>query len=508
MHLLDQILAQAEAAPGNPAARDASRDLTFSELLGEVSSLAAGLTSLGVRRQDRVALHLPNSVDFLVASLGCNWVGGVFVPLADADPPARLKTIVDNCDPTLVIVSEESDRAPADYSGRPTRTVSSLLAGDALVPARDLRPRDTAYFVYTSGTTGAPKGVMVSNGAFFHAVREAAQALGLGPETRALCVSPFHFDGSFGTLFATPFAGGSLVIARRESLLLPRMFFAAVEGEEINHTAFSPSYLRRILASPHVSRLADTKLRTLALGGEECIADDLRRLWDDVPTIRVFNRYGPTETVIAVTTYEVKPSDLKPGCRVPIGHPHPGVIFRIIGEDGKLVEGPGQPGELYIGGQQLMSGYWKDARLTSELLRDDVVAGERLYRSGDLVCRDESGAYVYLDRTDRVVKRSGVRISLAEMAAALRKLDGVVAADCATFVRAGQLQIAAFVVSTGPLDARDVRHAARDHLPVTMLPDVIEIVDSLPLTSSGKVDELGLLTRAGLIELEPSPAAI
>jgi acyl-coenzyme A synthetase/AMP-(fatty) acid ligase len=155
-----------------------------------------------------------------------------------------------------------------------------------------------------------------------------------------------------------------------------------------------------------------------------------------------------------------------------------------------------------------MSGYWKDARLTSELLRDDVVAGERLYRSGDLVCRDESGAYVYLDRTDRVVKRSGVRISLAEMAAALRKLDGVVAADCATFVRAGQLQIAAFVVSTGPLDARDVRHAARDHLPVTMLPDVIEIVDSLPLTSSGKVDELGLLTRAGLIELEPSPAAI
>lgn len=505
MDVLDLIVAQAEGAPSRPAAKDATRDLTFSDLLGEVRSLAAGLTRFGVERQDRVALHLPNSVDFLVASLGCNWMGAVFVPLAAIDPPARLKTIVDGCDPSLVIVAEDNDVAPSDYSGRSTRTVSSLLARDEVVPIHSVRPGDDAYFVYTSGTTGSPKGVMVGSDAFLHAVREIVQALKLGPHTRALCVSPFHFDGSFGTLFPTPAAGGSLVILRRESLLLPRMFFGAVEREEINHTSFSPSYLRRILASPQLSRLAGTKLRTLGLGGEECIADDLRRLWDAVPLIRVFNRYGPTETVIEVTTSEVKPSEAKPGSRIPIGHPHLGVTFHLVGEDGTLVDGPGRSGELYIGGAQLMSGYWKDPDLTAQVLRDDVVAGETLYRSGDLVCQDDSGAYVYLDRVDRVVKRSGVRISLAEVATVLRGIEGVVEAGCASFVRDGQLQIAAFVVSTGSLDATEIRHAARDHLPVTMLPDVIEMVYSLPLTSSGKIDEQELLMRAGLIETGASP---
>jgi amino acid adenylation domain-containing protein len=505
--VLDLIVDQAEGAPGRPAAKDATRDLTFSDLLREVHRVAAGLTRSGVERQDRVALHLPNSVDFLVAALACNWIGAVFVPLAATDPPTRLKTILDNCDPRVVIVAEESDPGPGDYSGRRTRTVSSLLARIDRVPLRSAQAGDDAYCIYTSGTTGIPKGVMVGSDGFLHAVRATATALGLGPHTRALCVSPFHFDGSFGTLFPTPAFGGSLVIMRRESLLLPRMFFAAVEREAINHTSFSPSYLRRILTSPHLSRLADTKLQTLGIGGEECIADDLCRLWDAVPSIRVFNRYGPTEAIIEVTVFEVKPSDTKPGSRVPIGHPNPGVTFRLVAEDGHLVEDPGQSGELYIGGAQLMSGYWNDAVLTAQVLRDDVVAGERLYRTGDLVYRDDSGAYVYLDRADRVVKRSGVRISLAEMASALRRLDGVVAADCASFARDGLLQIAAFVVSTRAIDAADLRRAARDHLPDTMLPDVIEMVGSLPLTSSGKLDERELLLDAGLIEPGPTREA-
>jgi len=495
--VLDLIVSQAEAAPHRPAAKDPSRDLNFSELLREIGGVAAGLTRLGVRHQDRVALHLPNSVDFLVASLACNWIGAIFVPLAAVDPPARLRTIVDDCDPALVIVPEAIEQA-ADQYGRPTSTVSALLAPGEEAPSRRRQAGDDAYIIYTSGTTGAPKGVTVPADAFSHAVQATALALELGPHTRALCVSPFHFDGSFGTLFSTPAVGGSLVILRRESLLLPRMFLAAVEREEINHTSFSPSYLRRILTSPQLSRLRETPLRTLGLGGEECIAGDLRRLWDAVPAVRVFNLYGPTETVIQVTIFEVKPSDLRPGARVPIGHPNPGVIFRLLGADGQLIEGTGQSGELYVGGAQLMSGYWNDPGLTAKVIREDVVEGERLYRTGDLVSRDDSGAYVYQDRIDRVVKRGGVRISLAEMAAALRRVDGVVQVDCLPYVREGQLQIAAFVVTTGPSDAVDLRRAARDHLPVTMLPDVIEVVESLPLASSGKVDERELLRQAGL----------
>jgi amino acid adenylation domain-containing protein len=504
--VLDLIAARAEAAPLHPAAKDLERDLSYTELIADIRRIAAGLERLGVKRHARVALHLPNSVDFLVAALACNWIGAIFVPLAATDPPARLKTIIDDCDPSLVIVDDEAAQVAEHLSGRLTATMSSLRAEGGNPPTHSTLAGDDAYIIYTSGTTGSPKGVLVGAAAFCQAVRETARALELGQQTRALCVSPFHFDGSFGTLFSTPIVGGSLVIRRRESLLLPRMFLDAVEREQINHTSFSPSYLRRLLSSPQLSRLAATNLRTLGLGGEECVAGDLRRLWEAVPGLRVFNLYGPTETVIQVTIFEVKPSHVSSeSSRVPIGYPNAGVIFRLIGSDGEVIEGSGRTGELYVGGPQLMSRYWNDDELTNRVIRDDVVAGERLYRTGDLVCRDESGAYVYVDRTDRVVKRSGVRISLAEMASALRRIDGVVEADCAPFVRDGQLQIAAFVVSTGSRDVVELRHSAQDHLPVTMLPDVIEIVDSLPVTPAGKLDERALLSGAGLTATGTSP---
>ena len=168
-------------------------------------------------------------------------------------------------------------------------------------------PERVAYAIYTSGTTGTPKGVLIGNAAFSAAVTAAVDALGLDQATRTLCVSPFHFDGSFGTLFPTLFAGGSVVIRPREALLFPRTFFNAVANEDITYTGFSPSYLRLLLASPQMGKLAGTTLEVVALGGEACSAADVEALWAAAPGLRVFNRYGPTETTIAVTHVELTP---------------------------------------------------------------------------------------------------------------------------------------------------------------------------------------------------------
>jgi len=511
MDVLELILDQARAQPHRPAVKDPTRDLSFAALEEEVAKLAGGLWRVGVRPEDRVALHLPNSVDFLVAALACMWIGALFVPLASSDPVSRLRSIVEDCDPCVVLTSESAlagqDAASYSYPGRPSASVATLAATGFEPPPRASEENRSAYCIYTSGTTGHPKGVLIRHEAFTCAVLAAVRLMGFSAETRALCVSPFHFDGSFGTLFPTPAAGGSLVIPNRESLLFPRVFCRTVFEEAITHTSFSPSYLRLLLSSRELSSLSATRLGTLGLGGEAVSVADLESLWSLVPGLRVFNRYGPMEATIAVTTFEVTPEVLSRGALVPVGQPHAGVVFRLVDADGNLVERPGEVGELYIGGTQLMAGYWRDPDLTAETVRTDVVPGERLFRTRDLMYRDDWGEYVYLDRTDRVVNRKAVRISLAEIANTLRSLPEVSAAVCLPFEQTGQVAIAAFVTCAAPMSALELRREALTHLPSTMLPDVFKIVDAIPMSSAGKVDERALLIGAGLAEMEGNVAA-
>ena len=489
--ILGSVLDHAVATPARPAAKDDQRDLTFGQLRDAAGALAAGLTARGVGPGDRIALQLPNSVDFLVSALACLWVGAIFVPLAATDPPVRVAGVVDDCDPALVLAS------PAiEHSHSRAIDVAEVTGSPTVAP---IDPADRpAYAIYTSGTTGTPKGVVIGRRAFATAVWSWNNMAGLDRDTRALCVSPFHFDGAFATLFPPLAAGGSLVIPPRESLLFPRYFLRAVARERITLTGSSPSYIRLVLPSPQLKSLADTQLRILPLGGEACAASDVARLWDAAPQLRVFNRYGPTETTIAVSHFEITRDSVARGGAIPIGKPHPGSTFYLMDGQGQVIDEPDQTGELYIGGAQLMSGYWGAPALTAQVLRNDIVSGQTLYRTGDLVRRDSDGNYVYVDRADRVVKRHAVRISLVELGQVLAALPGVTAATCVTFDNDGGLGIAAFVASAAISSPEQLRRAATDRLPATMLPDTIHVVDALPMTSSNKVDERKLLADAGL----------
>jgi acyl-coenzyme A synthetase/AMP-(fatty) acid ligase len=235
----------------------------------------------------------------------------------------------------------------------------------------------------------------------------------------------------------------------------------------------------------------------MALGGEAPSTADIRAVWAASPGLRVVNRYGPTETTIAVAHLELTPELLDAGL-VPIGHPHPGSSFHLVDEHGRLVDRPRVVGELYIGGPQLMAGYLNDPARSAAVLRTDVVDGTTVYRTGDLVFRDDRGNYVYVGRSDRVIKRHGVRMSLVEVTEALGGIDGVASAACTTFDLEGDLGVVAFVVPDGELTPVAVRRAASERLPETMLPDQFVLVANLPLTPSSKVDERRLLKEAGL----------
>src|SRR5271166_4513270 len=494
--VLAAVLDHADRAPDRPAVKDLDRALTRGELRAAAGRVAAGLLQKGVEPGDRVALLIGNSVDFVVAALGCLWAGVTFVPLAITDPDLRRAQIVADCRPAQVITAGSDQTAP---SGLPVGTawtsLSALSAADGRTPPPVTGP--ISYVIYTSGTTGIPKGVQISPEAFFTAVEACADAVGLTADDRGLCVSPVHFDGSFSAIFPPLVRGVPLVIPDREALLFPRRFFSIVVSEGITATSFSPSYLRLLRSSGRLARLADTPLRVMALGGEAPSTADIRAVWAASPGLRVVNRYGPTEATIAVAHLELTPELLDAGL-VPIGHPHPGSSFHLVDEHGRLVDRPGVVGELYIGGLQLMAGYLNDPALSAAVLRTDVVEGTTLYRTGNRVFRDDRGNYVYVGRSDRVIKRHGVRMSLIEVTEALGGMDGVASAACTTFDLEGDLGVVAFVVPDGELTPVAVRQAASKRLPETMLPDQFVLVANLPLTSSSKVDERRLLKEAGL----------
>jgi D-alanine--poly(phosphoribitol) ligase subunit 1 len=501
--VLAAVLEHADRAPDRPAVKDLDRALTRAELRAAAGRVAAGLVQKGVEPGDRVALLIGNSVDFVVAALGCLWAGATFVPLAVTDPDIRRAQIVADCRPAQVIIAGADHTAPSGLpAGTAWTTLSALSVADGPTPTPVTGP--VAYIIYTSGTTGVPKGVQIPPAAFISAAESCADAMEYTADDRALCVSPVHFDGSFSAIFPPLVRGVPLVIPDRDALLFPRRFFSIVTNEGITATSFSPSYLRLLRSSGRLAQLADTPLRVMALGGEAPSTADIRAVWAANPELRVVNRYGPTETTIAIAHLELTPELLDAGL-VPIGQPHPGSSFHLIDEYGMQVDRPGTVGELYIGGPQLMAGYLDDPARSAAVLRTDVIEGTALYRTGDLVFRDDLGNYVYVGRSDRVIKRHGVRMSLVEVTEALGGIDGVASAACTTFDLEGDLGVVAFVVPDREITPLAVRQAASQRLPATMLPDHFILVADLPLTSSSKVDERRLLTDAGLSPPSKAP---
>ena len=501
MDALDLMLRHSALRPDSLAIKDELGSCSYAELSSRVRVVAEGLASVGVEPGDRVALWLPNSAALLITALGCLWLGAPFVPLSPDDPLPRLARAVADCDPAVIVWSDDGKRRIASdaFGGRRMVDAVPLLeSGEGRVPPQQRDPERDAYIIYTSGTSGMPKGVRTPEAAFRMAITTAADLLELDATSRALCFSPFHFDGSYGTVFPTLVAGGAIVIPARDQMLYVKPFFTALLEEGITHTGFTPSYLRLLLSSPSATSMPRTSLRTVGLGGEVCDARDVASLWDLHPTVRVFNRYGPTETTIQVTTYEVSRKDVASGV-VPIGWPHAGVRFFIIAGDGSEVLAPDEVGELYIGGDQLMRGYWGDKELTSEVLRNDVVKGTTVYRTGDLAYRDRQGRYVYMGRTDSVVKRNGVRVSLQEIDRVLREVDGVSGAVCLPVDESGRLAIAAFVEAGPDITVPQLLEAMQQQLPLGMVPDEVHVWPTFPVNSSGKLDRHRLVAEAGRI---------
>ncbi|GHH56952.1 amino acid adenylation domain-containing protein [Streptomyces candidus] len=486
--ILRLIRAHAAARPAAVALRTPDDTVTYRQLWSCAEQAAQALATRGVRRGDTVAVRMPAGPEAVVAMLATWLAGAAFVPVDTRTPAERLAHILDHSRAVVVLDKEtELLEVPAER----TTTTSPADPADGSTPLDD----PGAYVVYTSGSTGAPKGVLVGHRALAGHVTASVDLFALGPHSTVLQFASLGFDVAQEEIWPTLVAGGTLAFHGADST--PDTAQLAAFAAELGVTVLQlPTAYWRMLCVEldGADGPSFAGVRTVVVGGENATTADARahRRTPLAHTVLV-NGYGPTETVITATALVLSPGDDVPGTAgLPIGKPVGDRVARVLDEDHRPVA-HGEPGELWIGGALLATGYLYDAARTRERFVPDPYAadpGARMYRTGDMVVRREDGGIEFLGRVDNQVKVRGHRIELDEVDRHLLDTPGITSATAFTLDDgAGGNVLAAAVArnASGP-DPRAVREHLRRRVPAYLVPGRIAVLDRLPLTTSGKTD--------------------
>jgi L-proline---[L-prolyl-carrier protein] ligase len=514
----DLLSASAARFPDRPAVVDGDRTATYAELEAQASRLGHVLAECGVSHGDRVGLFLDKSLEAVIGIFAILKLGATYVPLDPAAPPARLATIAANADLRCLITGSEKEELWPQLreEGAPVETLIALNATDGQVEAPDgVRlltasaleahldsppegvPRsdsDLAYILYTSGSTGVPKGVMLSHLNALAFVDWAAEEFEVSERDRLSSHAPLHFDLSVFDLFAAARAGAAVVLVPGELSLFPVQLGRWIRDAEITVWYSVPSILTLLVLRGKLTETKLPELRTILFAGEVFPTKYLHELMQLIPHARFANLFGPTETNVN-TWYEVPRWSGEPPAAIPIGKPVTGDEIFAVKEDGTLAA-PGDVGEMYVRGPTVMQGYWGDAERTAATLFKNWGEGSspyNTYKTGDLAYLDENGDWVFLGRRDSQIKSRGYRIELGDIEAALHQHPSVV--ECAAVAIPDDVvtnRIKAFLVARDQVEQEELVNFVCERLPRYMAPELFEFRDELPRSSTGKVDRRAL----------------
>ncbi|MEU9386558.1 amino acid adenylation domain-containing protein, partial [Streptomyces sp. NPDC048279] len=491
--LPDAIAAQTARTPGATAVVFADTTLSYAELDARAEALARRLRARGAGPEQFVAVAVPRSAELMVALLGVLKAGAAYLPV-DLDYPAdRIAYMLsDSGARTVVTTARDAVRLP-DPDGLDILYAEGGEEGADLPDAPrgvPLTPDHPAYLIYTSGSTGRPKGVVVTHRAIGNRLAWMQGAYRLGADDRVLQKTPASFDVSVWEFFWALHEGAAVVLAAPDGHRDPAYLARLIRAENVTTAHFVPSMLEAFLASEEVT--ADPawagSLRRVLSSGEGLPGQAAAR-WHELTGVPLHNLYGPTEAAVDVTHHTF---DGAPDTTVPIGRAVWNTGLRVL-DSGLRPVPDGVPGELYLTGVQLARGYHRRPALTADRFVADPYAatpGARMYRTGDLVRRRPEGTLDYLGRTDRQVKLRGNRIEPGEIEAALTRHPAV--ARGAVVVRDQRLVAYAVPAAGAVADPAELRAALADALPAPLVPEAYVVLDDLPLTPSGKLDQAAL----------------
>ncbi|MDT0387742.1 amino acid adenylation domain-containing protein [Streptomyces sp. DSM 41921] len=492
---------QVARTPDRPALIAPDGRLTYAELNTRANRLARRLVELGVGPERYVAIVVPRRTDLVVGMLAVLKAGGAYVPVDPEYPAERMRHMIEDSAPALVLTTSDMDARVGEECGWPLTFVMDdprLSRTLARHPGRDLTdadrgapllPHHPAYVIYTSGSTGRPKGVITEHRALSAFVRHGRAAQ--SPHVRGLSVmqASASFDQSVGSLHTPLISGGCVRLAD-----LPTLAEAAVREADFGRATFlkaTPSHLALLSTMPR--EVSPSGL--LTLGGEQLRGEHLAVWRAQAPEATVVNVYGPTEATGHCLERWIGPGEEVPEGPVPIGVPHAGVRVYVLDSALRPVA-PGVAGEVYLSGGQLARGYLNRGRLTAERFCADPFgsAGSRMYRTGDVARWNGDGELVFVGRADQQVKLRGYRIELGEIESAVAAQPGVV--RCAVVLREdtpGDQRLVAYVV-TDPRhwDESAALAGLARRLPDFMMPSALVTLDALPLTTNGKLDAKAL----------------
>lgn len=449
--------------------------VTYSELSEKANATALQLKEIGVRPGDYVALYTKRSIEMIVAIYGVMIAGGVYVPIDPMYPEERIQYIIKDSNPKAMILYKTSTK-----SNLPTLQMEKIKPIKMNISS-ECRSDSAIYCLYTSGTTGNPKGIEVRNESVINLCENLVNPIYDRYQVQNVAlVASFCFDASVQNIIATLISGKTLYIVSDEVKMDANKFSEYIQANHIQGMDGTPIHLS--LLEPE--RYENFKLKVAIIGGDVINLENNKRLISN-SDLEIYNVYGPTECTVDVTNYHCTVDD---EINVPIGKPIANTQIYIM--DGNNLCGIGVPGEIYIGGICLSNGYLNLNDLTKEKFVQNPFGIGKLYKTGDMARWRSDGNIQYIGRVDEQVKINGFRIELGEIKNVLLKMPQI--KDCTVIVRedsSNEKALYVYFVSDTYLDVSEIKKMLGNYLPHYMVPNYLMQLDTMPLTVNGKIDK-------------------
>jgi amino acid adenylation domain-containing protein len=488
--------------PTKIAIRDEKKEITFSELRRFALSVSKYIPS-DLRNQP-VGVFLPKSVDAVVAFMGVLYSGNFYAPMDVKSPDARLRALLNSLGPATVVTNEElAPRLRAIAEGLPVQLIVLSSPGtdggasennfDPLARVMSVTDLDPIYCIFTSGSTGVPKGVVVSHRSVADYIEWIEECLKLDGSMILGNQSPFLFDVSVTDIYLSIKNASTMVIIPEHLFSFPHRLMEFVQAQRINFIVWVPSVLMNVA---NLDALADRQLpdlKVVAFAGEVMPNKHLNYWRRHLTQATFANLYGPTEATV-ISSYFIVEREFQDSESLPIGFPCRNSDLLILTTDNKLAA-KGDEGELCVRGTKLALGYWNDSEKTSRAFIQNPLNPhfpERIYRTGDLVKKNDRGEIIYLGRKDTQIKHMGYRIELGEIESAALGIPSVAGA-CVLYDHIKKEIVLFYSSVHASSDDSLFRQQLLKLLPKYMLPSRIVRLEEMPQNSNGKVDRPKLM---------------